>query len=157
MQKAKAQGLDPESVPLVFPSTNGQFYWGSNFDRYVWRLIREAAGIPDSCTFHGLPHTQALLLYSSGSMRVIQARLGHSKFETTSNLHTNLLQGAQAEATSKLEEMMTRPKPVGTLRKRKKPAMPIDSTKHWLLRLHPVGLEPTTFGSEVRTGILLRF
>ncbi len=109
LKKALDEGFDPESVPLVFPSTNGKFYWGSNFDRNVWHPIREAAGIPESFTFHDLRHTQAsLLLYSGADMKVIQARLGHSKYETTANLYTHLLQGAQAEATSKLDEMMTR-------------------------------------------------
>lgn len=69
-------------------------------------------------------------------MKVVQAGLGHSKFETTATLYTHLLQGAQAEATTKPEELMTRPKPVGTFaghtRKTKKPVLPIDSVKHWL-------------------------
>lgn len=115
LKKAHDEGFDPESVSLVFPSTNGKFYWGSNFDRNVWHPIRKAAGIPDSFTFHDLRHTQAsLLLYSGADMKVIQARLGHAKYETTANLYAHLLQGAQAEATSKLDAMMTRPKPVGT-------------------------------------------
>lgn len=109
LKKAQDEGFDPEAMSLVFPSTNGKFYWGSNFDRNVWHPIREAAGIPETFTFHDLRHTQAsLLLYSGVDMKVIQARLGHSKYETTANLYTHLLQGAQAEATTKLDEMMER-------------------------------------------------
>jgi integrase len=111
LKKAKDEGFNPDVMPLVFPSTNGKFYWGSNFDRNVWHPIREAAGIPDTFTFHDLRHTQAsLLLYSGVDMKVIQARLGHSKYETTANLYTHLLQDAQAEATTKLDEMMERKK-----------------------------------------------
>lgn len=111
LKKAKDEGFDPETVSLVFPSTNGKIYWGSNFDRNVWHPIREAAGIPDTFTFHDLRHTQAsLLLYSGVDMKVIQARLGHSKYETTANLYTHLLQDAQAEASDKLDNMMKRQK-----------------------------------------------
>ena len=41
-------------------------------------------------------------------MKDIQPRLGHSKYETTANLYTHLLQDAQAEATPKLDNMMER-------------------------------------------------
>jgi len=111
LKKAQDEGFEPEAVPLVFPSTNGNFFWGSNFDRNVWHPIREAAGIPESFTFHDLRHTQAsLLLYSGADMKVIQARLGHAKYETTANLYAHLMQGAQAEASSKLDAMMERKK-----------------------------------------------
>jgi len=96
---------------LLHVSKDKRSYWGSNFDRNVWHPIREAAGIPDTFTFHDLRHTQAsLLLYSGADMKVIQARLGHAKYETTANLYAHLLQGAQAEASSRLDEMMERKK-----------------------------------------------
>ena len=110
-KKAIEEGFDPKEVPLVFPDTYGGYFWGSNFDRNVWHPIRETAGIPDTFTFHDLRHTQAsLLLYSGADMKVIQARLGHARYETTANLYAHLLQGAQAEATSKLDTMMEREK-----------------------------------------------
>jgi len=108
-KKALDEGFEPQEVPLVFPDSQGGYFWGSNFDRNVWHPIREAAGIPDTFTFHDLRHTQAsLLLYSGADMKVIQARLGHARYETTANLYAHLLQGAQAEATSKLDSMMER-------------------------------------------------
>jgi len=110
-KKAIEEGFDPKEVPLVFPDTYGGYFWGSNFDRNVWHPIRETAGIPDTFTFHDLRHTQAsLLLYSGADMKVIQVRLGHARYETTANLYAHLLQGAQAEATSKLDTMMEREK-----------------------------------------------
>lgn len=111
LKKAIDEGFDPKEIPLVFPDSNGGYFWGSNFDRNVWHPIREAAGLPESMTFHDLRHTQASLMLEAGAdMKVIQARLGHSKYETTANLYAHLLQGAQAEATSKLDKMMARKK-----------------------------------------------
>lgn len=96
---------------MVFPDTNGGYFWGSNFDRNTWHPIREAAGIPETMTFHDLRHTQASLMLDAGAdMKVIQARLGHTKYETTANLYAHLLQGAQAEASSKVDAMMARKK-----------------------------------------------
>jgi integrase len=105
------EGFDPQEVPLVFPDSHGGYFWGSNFDRNVWHPIREAAGLPDSMTFHDLRHTQASLMLDAGAdMKVIQARLGHTKYETTANLYAHLLQGAQAEASNKLDALMARKK-----------------------------------------------
>ena len=80
------------------------------------------------------------MLDAGADMKVIQARLGHTKYETTANLYAHLLQGAQADATSKLDEMMARKKPkkswwahfVGTLQKQKKPVSPTEAVKNWL-------------------------
>lgn len=65
--------------------------------------------MPKTMTFHDLRHTQASLMLDAGAdMKVIQARLGHTKYATTANLYAHLLQGAQADATSKLDAMMER-------------------------------------------------
>ena len=108
-KKAIDEGFDLQEVHSVFPDTNGGYFWGSNFDRNIWHPIREAAGIPETMTFHDLRHTQASLMLDSGAdMKVIQRRLGHARYETTANLYAHLLQGAQAEASSKLDAMMER-------------------------------------------------
>lgn len=83
--------------------------------------IRDSVGSPDTLVFHDFRHTQASwLLYSGADMKVIQARLGHARYETTANLYAHLLQGAQAEATSKLDSIdgtqRGLKKPVGTFR-----------------------------------------
>jgi integrase len=112
LKKALKEGFDPSEVPLVFPDSRGGYFWGSNFDRNVWHPIRKAAGLPKEMTFHDLRHTQASLLLDAGAdMKVIQARLGHAKYETTANLYAHLLQGAQADASGRLDEMMERKKP----------------------------------------------
>lgn len=112
LNKATNEGFDPSEVPLVFPDSHGGFFWGSNFDRNVWHSIREATGLPDSMTLHDLRHTQSSLMLDAGAhIKVIQKRLGHSKYETTANLNAHLLQGAQSDASDKFDEMMERKKP----------------------------------------------
>ena len=77
----------------------------SNFDRYIWHPIRKAAGLAESFVFHDLRHTHAtLFLDAGGDMKVLQKRLGHSTFETTANTYSHILQNAQAEAVSRLEQ-----------------------------------------------------
>ncbi len=103
--KAEAEGLSTNKG-IVFPNTDGNFMWASNFRNQVWVKIREAAGIPDTFVFHDLRHTQASLMLSAGvDLKVIQKRLGHRDFSTTANLYTHLLQGAQAEAAEKLDAL----------------------------------------------------
>lgn len=103
--KAEAEGLST-TKGLVFPNTDGNFMWASNFRRQVWVKIRAAAGISDSVVFHDLRHTQASLMLAAGvDLKVIQKRLGHRDFATTANLYSHLLQGAQAEAAEKLDAL----------------------------------------------------
>lgn len=106
--KAKQEELDTEKG-IVFPNTDGDYMFATNFRRNVWIKIREAAGVPDTFVFHDLRHTQASLMLAAGvDLKVIQKRLGHRDFSTTANLYSHLLQGAQAEATEKLDAMMSR-------------------------------------------------
>lgn len=105
-EKAKQEELDIEKG-IVFPNTDGDYMFATNFRRNVWIKIREAAGIPDTFVFHDLRHTQASLMLAAGvDLKVIQKRLGHRDFSTTANLYSHLLQGAQAEATQKLDALM---------------------------------------------------
>lgn len=109
MAKAQAEGFDPELVPIVFPNTEGGYLRGSNFDRNIWYPIREAAGIPETVKFHDLRHTQASLMLAAGvELKVIQKRLGHRDFATTANIYAHLMAGAQAEATSKVDALLSR-------------------------------------------------
>lgn len=108
------EGLGPKEtdLDLVFPDSQGGFLRGSNFDRYVWYKIREAAGVPDTVRFHDLRHTQASLMLAAGiDLKVIQKRLGHSSFEITANTYAHLLQEAQANAVAKLGELLDQAKP----------------------------------------------
>lgn len=116
-RKAKAEYEELSTTRgIVFPNINGGYLYASNFRKFVWVKIREAAGIPESFVFHDLRHTQASLLLAAGvDLKVIQKRLGHADFATTANLYSHLLQGAQAEAAEKLDAMLkkTRPKKSG--------------------------------------------
>ena len=114
LKKAVDEGLKPEHCPIVFPTTDGGYLRGSNFDRRAWYPIREAAGIPESFVFHDLRHTQASLMLAAGvDLKVIQKRLGHRDFATTANTYSHLLQNAQNEAVDLVDAMMSRraPKP----------------------------------------------
>jgi len=107
LKKAKTEGFEPVAVPIVFPNERGGYLRGSNFDRWVWYPIREAAGIPATFVFHDLRHTQASLMLAAGvDLKVIQKRLGHADFATTANTYSHLLQNAQNEAVEKLAAMM---------------------------------------------------
>lgn len=104
--KAEQEGLST-TKGVVFPNTDGGFMWASNYRRQVWVKIRKAAGIPDTVVFHDLRHTQASLMLAAGvDLKVIQKRLGHADFATTANLYSHLLQGAQADATEKLDALL---------------------------------------------------
>ena len=112
LKKAKDEGFEPETVPIVFPNIRGGHLRGSNFDRNVWYPIRESAGISESFVFHDLRHTQESLLLAAGvDLKVIQKRLGHRDFATTANTYSHLLLGAQTEAVEKMSEMMKRRAP----------------------------------------------
>ena len=111
LDKAKAEGMEPDVVPIVFPSTTGTHLLQSNFDRNVWYPIRQAAGIPDTFVFHDLRHTQASLMLAAGvDLKVIQKRLGHRDFATTANTYSHLLAGAQHDAVLKVDELLKRAK-----------------------------------------------
>lgn len=108
LKKAKEEGFDPSEVPLVFPNTIGRLYRPTDFDSYVWYPARKAAGIPDSFHFHDLRHTQASLMIAAGvPMKVIQERLGHSTFKLTADTYGHLMQGAQADAASKVDSLIS--------------------------------------------------
>jgi len=106
-EKAIAEGMEPNEIPIVFPNLRGGYLHGSNFDRNVWYPIRAAAGLPESLVFHDLRHTQASLMLAAGvDLKVIQKRLGHRDFSTTANIYSHLLQNAQADAMAKVDEML---------------------------------------------------
>lgn len=115
LTKALDEGFEPDEVPIVFPNIRGGYMRGSNFDRNVWYPIREAAGIPETFVFHDLRHTQASLMLAAGvDLKVIQKRLGHRDFSTTANTYSHLLQNAENEAVSRVDDLMNKraPKPM---------------------------------------------
>jgi integrase len=114
LEKAKAEGMEPELVPIVFPNSVGKHLHGSNFDRRIWHPLRKAAGLPESFCFHDLRHTMASLMLAAGvDMKTIQKRLGHRDFATTANVYSHLLANAQADAVAKVDELLKRAKKGG--------------------------------------------
>ena len=107
LAKAEVEGFEPSLVPLVFPNTLGKLQRPTDFDRYTWYAIRDAAGIPRDFKFHDLRHTQASLMLAAGvPMKVVQERLGHSTFAMTADLYSHLLPGVQAEAAARVDELL---------------------------------------------------
>jgi integrase len=59
--------------------------------------------------FHDLRHTQASLMLAAGvDLKVIQKRLGHRDFSTTANTYSHLLQNAENEAVSRVDDLMSK-------------------------------------------------
>lgn len=112
LAKALEEGFDTDSVPIVFPSTLGRYYFNTPFDRSCWYPIRKAAELPDGFCFHDLRHTMASLMLDAGvDLKVIQKRLGHADFNTTANIYAHLMPGAQAEATEKVDRLLDNARP----------------------------------------------
>lgn len=102
LQKALAEGFDPDTVPTVFPNELGGFQHASNFDRRVWYPIRKAAGLPEDFRFHELRHSHVSLLLAAGvDLKTIQQRVGHSNYTLTANTYSHLLRDAQSEAADR--------------------------------------------------------
>ncbi|MGH9099657.1 MAG: tyrosine-type recombinase/integrase [Acidimicrobiales bacterium] len=58
----------------------------------MWRAARKAAGAPDAATFHTLRHFYASALIRKGcSVKVVQARLGHSSAAESLNTYSRHL------------------------------------------------------------------
>jgi integrase len=90
----------------LFQSPRGGPLRYSNFHRTVWAPAVRAAEL-DGLTMHGLRHTNAGLLISVGvHPRVIQRRLGHSKFSTTMDLYGSLLPDVEEGAADALDRMI---------------------------------------------------
>lgn len=97
----------PIDGEALFTDTDGKFLRKSNFERRVWKPLREAAGIPASVNFHDLRHTSAsMLIRAKAHIKVIQERLGHSTVRLTMDTYGHLMAGLQSEAASHMESAM---------------------------------------------------
>lgn len=102
-----AGGTDPDRY--VFPAPSGGPLRRSNFRHRVWLHAVKAAGL-EGFTFHGLRHTAATLMVSSGvHPRVIAARLGHSSVRTVLDVYTRSTPDLDEAAAAALDEVLTRP------------------------------------------------
>ena len=102
-----AGGTDPDRYVFLAPS--GGPLRRSNFRHRVWLPAVKAAGL-EGFTFHGLRHTAATLMVSSGvHPRVIAARLGHSSVRTVLDVYTRSTPDLDEAAAAALDDVLTRP------------------------------------------------
>ncbi len=112
-EKSKRNVLIPESLcdlllqlrslvngqdeDLIFPSAAGTHIHHSNFYRDFWNDLIEAAGVTP-ITFHGLRHTYATVMLSSGaSILFVSKQLGHRDIQATLKYYGHVLpEDAQA-------------------------------------------------------------
>jgi integrase len=88
--RAHRHSQDKSADGLVFPAEGGGFIHRDNFAKRVFKPLLTKAELPD-CTFHSLRHAGNSLLASEGhSLKLLQARLGHSTSAVTFDTYTHL-------------------------------------------------------------------
>lgn len=100
-----AAGEDWTNLDLVFPSSVGTPYTGSNVRR-AFRKLLEASGLP-KIRFHDLRHTAASLMLNHGiPVLIVSKRLGHSKPSITIDVYGHLIPSKQEEAATLMNDLM---------------------------------------------------
>ena len=85
-----------DSKQLIFSNNKNDFIGNSTIRKYL-KQISKKAGI-HLITSHGFRHTHATLLFASGmDIKQVQARLGHSKVQTTLDIYTHTMKEKQDE------------------------------------------------------------
>lgn len=96
--------VDPSDWLFQTP-TGGPLRY-SNFHRTVWAPAKKAAGFT-GLTMHGLRHTSVGLMIEVGAHpRVIQQRLGHSKFSTTMDVYGSVLPEVEEGTAAALNDLL---------------------------------------------------
>lgn len=91
---------------IVFPWTDGTFIRKWQFDIIVWKKNREAAGIPNTFTFHDTRHTCAtILLKANIHPKVVQERLGHASIKMTMDTYSHLMPSLQENAAATFDSI----------------------------------------------------
>lgn len=81
---------------LIFSNNSNTFITNETVRGYI-KQISKKAGIYQITT-HGFRHTHATLLFASGmDIKQVQARLGHSKVQTTLDIYTHVMKEKQDE------------------------------------------------------------
>ena len=97
----------PVSLPranLVMRRENGQYVSKDSF-KYASRVIHYDLGI--QFNFHSLRHTHATMLIESGvSPKVVQARLGHDRIETTLQTYVHNTEIMEQDAVDVFENIL---------------------------------------------------
>ena len=79
-----------DNKQIIFSNYENKYSRDSTVNLWI-KQIAKKAGLYQIST-HGLRHTHATLLVASGmDIKQVQARLGHSKIDTTLNIYTHVL------------------------------------------------------------------
>lgn len=109
-EKAIAEGMEPDAIPVVFPNTVGKHQTRRGLYQHTWYPIRKAAAVLEDVRFHDLRDAHANLMIGAGiHLKVVQERLGHAAFKVTADTYSHLLQGAQADAAERVDELLRKP------------------------------------------------
>lgn len=91
---------------LVFPTSIGTAQDTRNVGRR-WHALRGRAGITRPIRLHDLRHSAATFLLTQGvPMRVIMETLRHSRFATTADIYTHVLDEVQATAATAMDALL---------------------------------------------------
>ena len=102
---AAGPAYDVDGLDLVFADGLGRPIHQTNL-RTAWLGIIKTAALP-GLRFHDVRHQHASLLLLQGTpMKVVQERLGHANLATTADMYSHVAPTMQAEAASKLDELL---------------------------------------------------
>ena len=94
----RARGFASPSGGAVDPCTN----------RGAWCRLLEGAGV-DHLRWHDLRHAHATLMLQQGvHLRIVSARLGHSRIGITADLYSHVTPGLDAQAAAQFGEAISR-------------------------------------------------
>jgi integrase len=95
-------GVDWKEHGLVFPSKVGTPIWPRNLIRN-FKLILQAAGLPETTRFHDLRHSCATILLAQGvSLKTVSDILGHTDIRTTANIYGHTDDDQKRDATERI-------------------------------------------------------
>jgi integrase len=95
------------SDDLIFRTKNGNLVDPYTL-RYMMRTISDELNLP-RIRFHDIRRTHTSILIDEGvSPKVVSQRLGHSDVSITLNIYTDVFDKRQAEATDKIDEILSR-------------------------------------------------
>lgn len=98
-----------EERQYVFHNGVGKPYY-YNTPSMVWRRFIQRHGLPEA-RLHDLRHTAAtLLIESETDLKVVQERLGHTKYSTTADLYAHVTKKMKRTVSERLDKF--RPQPV---------------------------------------------
>ena len=100
-------GPGPEG--LLFSAENGAPLRNSNFNRRVWKPLRDEAGLPEGLRIHDLRHTAVAFLVSQGAHpEAIKRYMGHSSIAVTMDIYGHLFPSDAEDLADRLDALFRR-------------------------------------------------